>query len=86
MWGGVFVVEPGAKTGIHHHGEQETIAYVLRLPREAVPMDCGAKHSSALRGEPPRRLLELNHPRVRPAIRRKQKRFAAIPGKPRQRL
>jgi uncharacterized RmlC-like cupin family protein len=22
-------VEPGAKTGIHHHGEQETIAYVL---------------------------------------------------------
>jgi uncharacterized RmlC-like cupin family protein len=29
MWGGVFVVEPGAKTGIHHHGEQETIAYVL---------------------------------------------------------
>ncbi len=29
MWGGVFVVEPGAKTGIHHHGEQHTIAYVL---------------------------------------------------------
>ena len=29
MWGGIFVVEPGAKTGIHHHGEQETIAYVL---------------------------------------------------------
>jgi len=29
MWSGVFVVEPGAKTGIHHHGEQETIAYVL---------------------------------------------------------
>jgi uncharacterized RmlC-like cupin family protein len=29
MWGGVFVVEPGAQTGIHHHGEQETIAYVL---------------------------------------------------------
>lgn len=29
MWGGVFVVEPGARTGIHHHGEQETIVYVL---------------------------------------------------------
>ena len=29
LWGGVFTVEPGAKTGIHHHGEQETIAYVL---------------------------------------------------------
>jgi uncharacterized RmlC-like cupin family protein len=29
MWGGFFVVEPGAHTGIHHHGEQHTIAYVL---------------------------------------------------------
>jgi uncharacterized RmlC-like cupin family protein len=29
MWGGVFEVEPGARTGIHHHGEQQTIAYVL---------------------------------------------------------
>ena len=29
MWGGVFVVQPGARTGIHHHGEQDTIAYVL---------------------------------------------------------
>lgn len=29
LWGGVFVVEPGARTGIHHHGEQETIVYVL---------------------------------------------------------
>jgi len=29
LWGGIFNVEPGAKTGIHHHGEQETIAYVL---------------------------------------------------------
>jgi uncharacterized RmlC-like cupin family protein len=29
MWGGLFVVEPGACTGIHHHGEQNTIAYVL---------------------------------------------------------
>jgi uncharacterized RmlC-like cupin family protein len=29
MWGGLFAVEPGARTGIHHHGEQDTIAYVL---------------------------------------------------------
>lgn len=29
LWAGTFLVEPGAKTGIHHHGEQETIAYVL---------------------------------------------------------
>jgi uncharacterized RmlC-like cupin family protein len=29
MWGGMFTVEPGAQTGIHHHGKQETVAYVL---------------------------------------------------------
>jgi uncharacterized RmlC-like cupin family protein len=29
LWGGTFIVEPGAQTGIHHHGEQETIVYVL---------------------------------------------------------
>jgi uncharacterized RmlC-like cupin family protein len=29
MWGGLFSVEPGARTGIHHHGEQHTISYVL---------------------------------------------------------
>ena len=29
IWGGLFEVEPGSQTGIHHHGEQETIAYVL---------------------------------------------------------
>jgi uncharacterized RmlC-like cupin family protein len=29
LWGGLFDVEPGACTGIHHHGEQQTIAYVL---------------------------------------------------------
>ena len=27
--GGTFLVEPGAQTGIHHHGAQETVAYVL---------------------------------------------------------
>jgi len=29
IWGGVFEVDPGSRTGIHHHGEQDTIAYVL---------------------------------------------------------
>ena len=29
LWGGLFEVEPDARTGIHHHGEQQTIAYVL---------------------------------------------------------
>ncbi|HTU55305.1 MAG TPA: cupin domain-containing protein [Acetobacteraceae bacterium] len=29
IWGGLFTVEPGARTAIHHHGEQDTIAYVL---------------------------------------------------------
>jgi uncharacterized RmlC-like cupin family protein len=29
IWGGLFLVEPEARTGIHHHGEQATIAYVL---------------------------------------------------------
>ena len=29
VWGGAFLVEPAARTGIHHHGEQPTIAYVL---------------------------------------------------------
>jgi uncharacterized RmlC-like cupin family protein len=28
IWGGLFEVAPGSRTGIHH-GEQETIAYVL---------------------------------------------------------
>jgi uncharacterized RmlC-like cupin family protein len=29
MWGGVFTVDPAARTAIHHHGKQYTIAYVL---------------------------------------------------------
>jgi uncharacterized RmlC-like cupin family protein len=29
MWAGIFLVEASAKTAIHHHGEQETIVYVL---------------------------------------------------------
>ena len=29
LWDGLFQVKPRAHTGIHHHGEQQTIAYVL---------------------------------------------------------
>jgi uncharacterized RmlC-like cupin family protein len=29
LWAGIFVVEPSVKTGIHHHGEQDTVVYVL---------------------------------------------------------
>lgn len=29
LWGGLFEVQRGARTGIHHHGKQQTIAYVL---------------------------------------------------------
>jgi len=29
LWAGIFVVEPSAKTGIHDHGEQDTVVYVL---------------------------------------------------------
>lgn len=29
IWGGVFEVQPGARTGVHHHGHQDTIAFVL---------------------------------------------------------
>ena len=29
LWAGIFLVEPSAKTGIHHHGEQDTVVFVL---------------------------------------------------------
>src|SRR5258708_8357884 len=29
LWGGTFLFEPGAQTGIHHHGFPETVAYLL---------------------------------------------------------
>jgi uncharacterized RmlC-like cupin family protein len=30
LWAGTVVVEPNAKTGAHHHGEVETVLYVIR--------------------------------------------------------
>jgi uncharacterized RmlC-like cupin family protein len=48
IWGGVFEVAPGARTGIHHHGEQETIAYVLSGASE---IRWGAKGESVARAK-----------------------------------
>ena len=30
LWAGTVVVNPGAKTGPHHHGELETVLYIVR--------------------------------------------------------
>lgn len=30
LWAGTVVVEPSAKTGPHHHGELETVLYIVR--------------------------------------------------------
>ncbi len=30
LWAGTVTVEPNAKTGAHHHGEVETVIYVIR--------------------------------------------------------
>lgn len=30
LWMGTSVLEPGLRTGVHHHGESETALYVLR--------------------------------------------------------
>ncbi len=30
LWAGTVVVQPNAKTGPHHHGELETVLYVIR--------------------------------------------------------
>jgi uncharacterized RmlC-like cupin family protein len=47
MWAGLFEVEPGARTGIHHHGGQQTIAYVLSGICE---VRWGARGENAARG------------------------------------
>ena len=30
IWAGTVVIKPGAKTGPHHHGELESVIYILR--------------------------------------------------------
>jgi uncharacterized RmlC-like cupin family protein len=51
LWGGLFKVEPGARTGIHHHGEQQTIAYVLEGICEIRWGECGEFVATARAGD-----------------------------------
>jgi uncharacterized RmlC-like cupin family protein len=51
LWGGLFEVEPGARTGIHHHGEQQTVAYVLSGVCEVRWGACGEYSASAKAGD-----------------------------------
>jgi uncharacterized RmlC-like cupin family protein len=51
LWGGLFEVKPGARTGIHHHGEQQTIAYVLSGICEVLWGDHGEFSASAAAGD-----------------------------------
>src|SRR4029078_8378331 len=30
LWAGTVIVQPSAKTGAHHHGELETVLYIIR--------------------------------------------------------
>ena len=48
LWAGIFVVEPSAKTGIHHHGEQETVVYVLE-GEACVRWGAFGEHSATVR-------------------------------------
>ena len=51
IWGGVFGVAPGARTGIHHHGEQQTIIYVLSGTSEIRWGDAGEFSARAKAGD-----------------------------------
>ncbi len=48
LWAGIFVVDPSGKTGIHHHGEQDTIVYVLEGEAYVRWGDLG-EHSATVR-------------------------------------
>ena len=48
LWAGIFVVEPSVKTGIHHHGEQDTVVYVLEGEATVRWGDFG-EHSATVR-------------------------------------
>jgi uncharacterized RmlC-like cupin family protein len=51
LWGGTFVVEAGAQTGIHHHGSQETVAYVLDGESNIQWGECGEHSITARAGD-----------------------------------
>src|SRR5215831_6187691 len=47
LWAGTFTVEPNAKTGPHHHGELETVIYVVGAGTDALGrasrIHCGSR-------------------------------------------
>jgi uncharacterized RmlC-like cupin family protein len=51
IWGGTFLVEPGVRTGIHHHGEQDTIVYVLDGESLVQWGECGEHQATARAGD-----------------------------------
>jgi len=48
LWAGIFVVEPSAQTGIHHHGQQDTVVYVLE-GEACVRWGDSGEHSAVVR-------------------------------------
>jgi uncharacterized RmlC-like cupin family protein len=51
LWAGIFVVEPSAKTGIHHHGEQDTVVYVLEGEACVRWGNCGEDSATVKKGD-----------------------------------
>jgi uncharacterized RmlC-like cupin family protein len=51
LWAGTFLVEPSAETGIHHHGEQDTVAFVLEGEATVRWGDRGEHRATVRRGD-----------------------------------
>jgi uncharacterized RmlC-like cupin family protein len=51
LWAGTFLVEPSAKTGIHHHGEQDTVVFVLEGEAMVRWGDCGEHRAAVRKGD-----------------------------------
>jgi uncharacterized RmlC-like cupin family protein len=51
LWAGTFVVEPLAQTGIHHHGEQDTVVFVLEGEAIVRWGDCGEHRATVRAGD-----------------------------------
>jgi uncharacterized RmlC-like cupin family protein len=51
MWAGTFLVEAGGMTGIHHHGAQETVVYVLEGEAEVRWGDRGEHRAEVRAGD-----------------------------------
>jgi uncharacterized RmlC-like cupin family protein len=49
LWAGIARTEPGMTSNWHHHGEWETVAYVIK---GAIKLEFGPGGRSTVRGEP----------------------------------